>query len=262
MTSRPITEDDLNGFVDQTLDPARTAEVAAYLEAHAEVAQRVATYRAQREELRAAFAPVIEEPVPSELDLRRLIEARHRPRTSARWSMAAAAVVLLAIGAAGGWSMRGMDLMPTEGIQALSREATASYAVYAPDHIRPVEVRADDASALDDWTSQRLGRAVTIPDLKSAGYRLMGGRVVPTEHGPAALFMYDDDKGTRLVMLARPMKAEGNAPMSPHEQGDVNGFSWADNGLGYSLVGASSADILRPLANEARRQIRSQVRGA
>ena len=36
MNGRPITEDDLNAFVDQRLDSARHAEVEAYLEAHPE----------------------------------------------------------------------------------------------------------------------------------------------------------------------------------------------------------------------------------
>ena len=44
----------------------------------------------------------------------------------------------------------------------------------------------------------------------------MGGRLVATEHGPAALFMYDDDRGTRVTMLVRPMKVEGEMKMVPH----------------------------------------------
>ncbi len=87
----------------------------------------------------------------------------------------------------------------------------------------------------------------------------MGGRVVPTEHGPAAMVMYDDDRGTRLVLLARPMAVDQNAPMSPHAQGGVSGFAWADRGLGYSLVGSAPANALHPIADDARRQIRGAV---
>jgi anti-sigma factor RsiW len=53
-----------------------------------------------------------------------------------------------------------------------------------------------------------------MPDLAASGYRFMGGRIVATAQGPAALFMYDDDRGTRLVMLARPMAADQNQPMT------------------------------------------------
>lgn len=82
----------------------------------------------------------------------------------------------------------------------------------------------------------------------------MGGRVVPTAHGPAAMFMYDDDHGERLVVLTRPMTSDQNAPMAAHSGGDVAGVSWADGGTGYSLVGPRGVDSLRPLANEIRKQ--------
>lgn len=259
MSTRPITEDDLNGYVDHVLSAERHAEVVAYLAAHPETASRIEAFGVERELLRAALAPVAEEPLPPELDLERLIAERRRPAAPRRWAMAAAAVGLLAIGAAGGWTVRGFGPTPSEGLQALGREASASYAVFAPDRARPVEIRAEDRAQLAAWTSRRLGRPVAIPDLTEAGYRFMGGRVVATEHGPAALFMYDDDKGRRLVMLARPMKADADAPMTPHARDGVNGFSWSDDGLGYSLVGEATPATLHPLADEARRQIRRQA---
>ncbi|WP_226574537.1 anti-sigma factor family protein [Acuticoccus sediminis] len=274
MSVRPITEDDLNLYVDGRLDHARHTEVAAYLDAHPDVARRVQGFRDQRDRLRAALQPVVEEPIPSELDLRRLIAERHPapsgPDAAARgrragarvaggWMRAAAALVLLCVGALGGWSLRGMGAPAVEGVGALAREAAASYAVYAPDRLHPVEIRADDRAALDDWMAARLGRAVAIPDLAPSGYRFMGGRIVPTEHGPAVLLMYDDDKGTRLALLTRPMRADRDAPMSAHGDGEVNGVTWADAGLGYSLVGPKSADTLHPLADEARRQILGAV---
>ncbi|MFG1343001.1 anti-sigma factor family protein [Xanthobacter autotrophicus] len=260
MTPRPIAEDDLNAYVDEALDAERRAEVVAYLDSHPEVAERIAAYRAERDLLRAAYAPVVEEPLPPQLSLARMIEARRRPAgTAGHWGMAAAAVLLLAIGGAGGWSLRGMDAAAPGGLLALGREAAASYAVFAPDQARPVEIRAENRAQLVAWTSRRLGRPVAIPDLAASGYRFMGGRVVATEHGPAALFMYDDDKGNRLVMFARPMAGGRDMPMAPHAQGGINGYAWADNGLGYSLVGAVAPGMLHPLADEVRRQVRSEA---
>jgi anti-sigma factor RsiW len=167
-------------------------------------------------------------------------------------------VVLLGIGGFGGWSLHGIG-QPREGIVAVAQEAAANYAVYAPDQTRPVELRAADRAELVSWTTQRLGRPVAIPDLAASGYRFMGGRVVTTAHGPAAMFMYDDDRGTRLVMLTRPMAADQNAPMTSHVNGAINGFAWADKGLGYSLVGPTAPEILHPIANEMRRQISREI---
>ena len=62
--SRPITEDDLHGFVDYQLDPARRSEVQTYLDDHPEIAARIATFSRRREALRAAAAPLADEPIP------------------------------------------------------------------------------------------------------------------------------------------------------------------------------------------------------
>jgi anti-sigma factor RsiW len=253
MINRPITEDDLHAYVDGVLEPERRAEVAAYLEGHPEMARRVTAFSDQRDQLRQALAPVADEPLPPQLNLSHIIEKRRRP--SPVW-WAIAAMLMLSIGGLGGWVMRGSLQASSGGLDALAQEAAYSYQVYAPDRVRPVEIRASDSAQLVQWVSNRLKQPVKLPDLTGSGYRLMGGRVIATSHGPAAMFMYDDDRGDRLVMLTRPMNSEQNAPMAPHSGGDVSGFAWAEGGMGYSLVGQAAAEALRPIANEVRRQAR------
>lgn len=254
MNNRPITEDDLHAYVDRVLEPERQAEVAAYLDDHPEMAKRVATFSDQRDLLRAALAPIAEEPLPPELNLSRIIE-QHRQPSIVRWAMVA--MLLLSIGGGGGWALRGTLQTSPQGLVALAQETTASYNVYAPDRIRPVEFRASDTAQFVEWVSSRLHRTVKVPDLTNSGYRLMGGRLVATEHGPAAMFMYDDDHGSRIVLLTRPMRsADQNAPMMPQSHGDVGGFAWADDGVGYGLVGHAAPESLRTIANEVRRQTR------
>ena len=256
MSHRPITEDDLHAYVDHILEPERQVEVAAYLDDHPDVARRVAAFTGQRDLLRAALAPIADEPLPAELNLARIIEQRSWRPAMARLAMAA--MLLLSIGGLGGWAVRGTLEISPGGLAALAAEATASYNVYAPDHVRPVEVRAPDIAELVQWVSDRLHRPVKVPDLTGSGYRLMGGRLVATSHGPAAMFMYDDDRGSRLVVLTRPMNsADQNAPMTPKSQDDVGGFVWADDGLGYSLIGRAAPESLRPIANEVRKQARA-----
>jgi anti-sigma factor RsiW len=256
MNHRPITEDDLHGYVDGVLEPERRAEVATYLGDHPDIAKRVAAFTGQRDLLRAALAPIAEEPLPAELNLSRIVENRARQPSVIRWAMAA--MLLLSIGGFGGWAVRGALQASPVGLVALAQEAAVSYSVYGPDRVRPVELRASDSAQLVQWVSDRLQRPVKVPDLATSGYRLMGGRLVATEHGPAAMFMYDDDHGGRIVVLTRPMsKADQNAPMTPQSQGDVRGFAWADDGVGYSLVGHAAPESLRPIANEVRRQARA-----
>ena len=256
MNHRPITEDDLHAYVDQALEPERRGEVAAYLDDHPDVAKRVTAFAGQRDLLRAALAPSAEEPLPAALNLARIIESRRR--RPSRFGWAVAAMLLLSIGGAGGWIMRGVLQASPSGLVALAQEAATSYTVYAPDHERPVEMRASDTTELVQWMSGRLHQPVRVPNLSPSGYRLMGGRLVATEHGPAAMFMYDDDHGSRIVVLTRPMNGtDENAPMTPHVKGDVAGFAWADGGVGYSVVGQAPAESLRPLANEVRKQARA-----
>lgn len=152
--------------------------------------------------------------------------------------------------------MRGALQASPEGLVALAQEATASYNVYAPDRVRPVR-----GSRLRQCSTRAMGLRLAASageGLAASGYRLMGGRLVATQHGPAAMFMYDDDHGSRLVVLTRPMSsADQNAPKTPQSQGDVDGFAWADDGQGYSLVGHATPESLRPIANEVRKQARA-----
>jgi anti-sigma factor RsiW len=198
----------------------------------------------QRDMLQRAFAPIVHESLPPEFDLARVSDPRRRARLVQPSSLAAAAVTLLCLGGIGGWSLRGLSTPPMTGIAALAREASVNYAVYAPDRTHPVEIR--DRAQLVAWVAQRFGRSIAVPDLAAAGYRLMGGRIVATAHGPAGLFTYDNDGGLRLVMLMRPMTREQNTPMARYAQGSVNGYSWSDKGLGSSLVGLAARCIASP----------------
>lgn len=254
MNNRPITEDDLHAYVDCVLEPERRAEVAAYLDGHPDVAERIAGYTNERDLMRAALAGIADEPLPARLNLARIIENRRR-RSSPAWR-AVAAILLISIGGLGGWGIRGA-IQPSGGLAALAQEAAYSYSVYAPDRTRPVELKASDSAQLVQWVSNRLHQPVKVPDLTDAGYRLMGGRLIATSNGPAAMFMYDDDRGSRLVVLTRPMQTEQSAPMAPHSGGGVSGFAWADGGMGYSMVGQVAPDSLKPIANVARKQLRA-----
>jgi anti-sigma factor RsiW len=258
---RPITEADLHAYVDDALDQARRAEVDVYLKQHADVAQRVQGYVQQRSALRAMLAPIAEEPIPPELDLATLVEARRKPAFSVSWRAVAAAILLVSLGGAGGWSIRGMSsYTESSGISALAQEAAFNYAVYSPDRLHPVELRAGNSAELVRWISNRLQTPIMVPDLSAAGYQFMGGRLVATAHGPAGLLMYDNGQGIRLVMFVRPMQRDMNTPkMSQSVSGPVTGFSWADDGVGYSVVGAAPADILHPIANEIRRQMTTGI---
>jgi len=255
---RAVSDDDLQAYVDDCLDPVRLAEVEAYIAAQPEVATRLAAYRQQRQHLRQAFAQAVPPRPEADRALMRLAET-HLQRRRQRRVLAAVAMVAILLGTASGWVLRdaagplsGNHLI---GIAALADEASAAHLVFAADHKRPVELDAAHADDLNRWLSTRLDHPVAAIDLAAAGYRFMGGRLIATDHGPAALFMYDDDKGTRLSLLIRPMeKVDMEAPMESVTANGVDGYAWAQRGMGFSLVGATTGAKLEQAAVEAQRQ--------
>ena len=104
---------------------------------------------------------------------------------------------------------------------------------------------------------QRLDHPVQVPDLSEQGFRLMGGRVLPAGERPAALLMYDDAKGTRLTLYARP-GADGHAGIRYARDGDVTAFSWAENGLAYAVTARIDEARLLTIAQSVDAQIRGQ----
>lgn len=260
MTHRPISEDDLNAFVDGRLDATRRLEVVSYLDAHPDTASRIEGYSEQRKMLRTLLGTIAEEPVPAELDISRMIGAKQKGPPLNRWTRAAAASFLLCFGAAAGWiAGTSQQTEVASSMDLLAREAAASYVAYAPDLVRPVEIAASDSKTLAAWTTKRVGRPIAIPDLSQTCCEFLGGRVVPTEYGPAAVLMYEDAQRTRFVILARPIEARSDLPMAAVGTRDLNGFAWVDEGIGYSLVGPLSSDAMHNIANNARNQTRNRI---
>jgi anti-sigma factor RsiW len=250
----PVAEEDLHAYVDGQLAPICRDAVQRYLQTNPEEARRVAGWTTQRDALRDAFAARATAPLPPSLNLSRLIEQRLR-RRRVPWLAAASVLLALAVGGSGDWLLRGPTI-PDHAAPAmamLQQQALAAYAVYAVDKRHPIEVGADQKDHLSTWLSNRLRRTVKPPDLEALDYRLIGGRLLATEHGgAAALFMYEDSHGQRLSLVLRPMSPDLRAATSDMRQGSVNGCAWITNGLGYAVVAALPDAELDRVANFVR----------
>ncbi|HTW28288.1 MAG TPA: anti-sigma factor [Acetobacteraceae bacterium] len=247
---RPIGEDDLHAYVDGFLDAERRRVVERYLADHPEAAARIAGWQRAGVALREAVAWKAQEPVPAELSVVRLVEARLSRRT-ARWQPAAAVFLAVAVGAGSGWFARGPG-MP-RGVDAVSMEAAIAYRVFATDRMHPVEFDAANRVELVAWATRRLGRAVAPPDLSKSGFHLIGGRLIATPQGPGCMFLYGNAQGNRITVFVRPMhKIDVNAPMRPVQAGGTTGFAWARDGLGVSLVASTPLPGLQKLSDQVR----------
>jgi anti-sigma factor RsiW len=254
MSDHPIPEDDLHAYVDGQLPPDRRAEVARLLQDQPEVAAHVAAYAAQRESLRAAFASIAAEPVPARLALQNLIGARHAERRTV-WRAAAAVLLAFVVGGAGGWALRGGIGTTPSDLTLLAQEAIANHVVYTADRRRPTELGAEQRDDLARWVSNRLGRPVVPPDMSSAGFHYMGGRLAATPQGPAGLFMYQNADGKRLTVFVLPMRDASDTPTRMVDVGAMDGCAWIDKGVGYTVVASVPLDELHTLAVEVRRQL-------
>jgi anti-sigma factor RsiW len=253
----PISEEELHAFVDGRLVQDRQPHVLRYLQDHADVALRVAAFRAQREALRAALGPVAAEPVPPRLDLQLLIQQRLAQRRFP-WRAAAAVLLAFVLGGAGGWFVRFGAPQPTLTISLLSQlseQAVANHMVYTADQKRPTELGADQRDDLARWVTNRLKHKVAPPDLAGDGYSYIGGRLAATPDGPAGLFMYDGKQGVRLTVFVLPLSDAKNSPMQHVESAKVDGIAWIEKGIGYTVVGKLPQEELRHLAEQVRQQL-------
>lgn len=244
---KTVLEQDIQAYVDGVLDPARRHEVEHYLSERPDEAERVRAYQAQNAALRAMYDPVLAEPVPA------ILTATPAPRS---WRMAGIAASILFAGVAIGWIARAGVAPGTPPVGSFARSAAIAHAVYSPEVRHPVEVGADQEDHLVKWLSKRLGTELRAPKLASAGYDLVGGRLLSGSQGPVAQFMYQDGKGQRLTLYVTAQKGEGRDTAFRFSQEDkVSVFYWIDHNYGYALSGEMKRDSLLALANTVYQQI-------
>ncbi len=252
MKTRPIAREDLDRFVDGTLDPERREAVAAHLAADADAAEEVAALRRIDALLRARFDGVADEPVPPAL-LRAATREGARRETLGRLARVAAVALLAAgLGAFGGWYGRGLyggiSGNGTPAWAQFAREAAAAHRLYAPDRDFPVEVSAERSRRLFDWLTRRIGAPVRAP-ARLGDYRLIGGSLLPADDGPAALFMYENSRGGRLTLYLRAdLLNRGEVAFQVRREGDVNVLYWLDGPRGYALSGDVDRRVLLGVA--------------
>jgi anti-sigma factor RsiW len=252
MTSVKVTEAQLHAYVDGVLAAAERSAVEAHLASQPDDAARANAYRAQNEALHRAFDEVLVEPHSLRAG------AARRP---VRWRWGAALAATFAAGAVLGALLHAglVDERDRGGAAPIARQAALAHAAYVPEVRHPVEVAASDEQHLVAWLSKRLGTPLRAPSLAPAGYRLLGGRLLPPagEEGsaPVALFMYENAQGKRLTLLAR-REASGRATAFRFaRQGATNVFYWIDGPLGYALAGEIGRDELSAVAQDVYRQL-------
>jgi anti-sigma factor RsiW len=233
----PAADDDLHAYADGQLPEARRLAFEQAMAHDPALAAQVADVRRQNALLRDAFAPLLAEPVPQ-----RLLDAARPPSRSATWRRLlvpiAASAATLVLGLAGGWYARDIALARAGLPTTFPRQAALTHALYAADANRPVEIWASEEKRLANWLTRRLGFPVHAPDLNSAGYALVGGRLVAGSEQPTALFMYENAAKNRLTLQARkPPPGANDAAFRYAIEDGVGVYYWIDDHCAYALSG-------------------------
>ena len=250
-----VSREELLAYVDGQLSARKAARIEAWLRAHPEDVALVVSWRRQNLSLDALYPRhEAERHVAGMLPAGKRATSR---RGMGRFGLQlAAALVLLAVGLGGGWFARGFLAGPGQvQLEALVEEAMAAHAVYAPEVLHPVEVGASNEDHLLAWLSKRLGARIVVPDLSASGYRLMGGRLLPSGERAAAQFMYEDDAGHRITIYVAPAPKGRLAAFRFDERDGLGGIYWRDESLEYAVVGPLGRESLMQLASEVYRQL-------
>jgi len=207
------SEHDIHAYVDGRLDAERQRAVEVWLAENPERAAEIRAWQGDARELRAALAGADGPAVNSALDPARI---RARLRTRRRTRLAIAAAVLVCAGASGaaGWQLRAWrDAEPPMD------DALEAYRLFAAEGgLRP-DITPRDANDMQDWLDRHLAAAPRLPDLAGAGFRPVGGRLLATGYGPAAMVLYRDGRGGVIGLYARPPSSRGLLPRGERRKG-------------------------------------------
>jgi anti-sigma factor RsiW len=230
-----LSDDDLHRFIDGELNEADSRAAADYIADDDGLRNKADEYREINRRLREFYGD--EQAVPARL----LLAAS--PRNGLPLGRFAAALVWVIVGGVIGYSLQGR--LGVDGyLRPLAVEAAYAHAVFVPEVRHPVEVSVDQKEHLNAWLSKRLNRPISAPDLRSAGYALIGGRLLPDGHRPAAQFMFEDDAGQRITLYIRHALDTRETSFRHAQEEELGIVYWVDEGLAYALIAAAGRDEL------------------
>lgn len=256
MSERTFTDLDIHLALDDELPAEDRSAFEAWLGANPDKRAIYDRFADDRARLRAALAEVLAEPVPQHLRAMAATGGSGGRMRSLAWRTAAAAALLLA-GGLGGY-LAGIASQP--GVPAVAKQvaerAIEAHVLYSAEKLHVVEVGADQQDHLVGWLSKRVGTTLVAPDFSSAGYQLVGGRLLPADAKAAAMFIYQDAGGARISLYVVRDSGAPDTGFQLREELGACAMYWLDGGYGYALTGSNMpGEKLQALAGSAYQQL-------
>jgi len=221
-----VIDRDLDAYIDRELDPQATAAVREHLTTCAACRSRVA----ERESLGRLVRAVPYHVAPAPLRERVAERTRRSTPLRALSAWAAAAVLVVAVGASlllVRSAMMRADAMTEEIVSGHVRSLMA-------DHL--FDVQSTDQHTVKPWFLGKLDFAPPVADLASSGFPLVGGRLDYVDGQPAAALVYQRQRHTINVFIT-PSGARVDQPAI--EERSVRGFHvrhWTRGGMSFWAV--------------------------
>jgi anti-sigma factor RsiW len=242
MTSPPaITDEEIHAYIDGELGEVRTADITALSQYDAELAARIAAFRADKAKLQDIYGPLIARPLPPAwlhtIDRARASE-RKRPQTRALFAMAASIALLVMAGLTYALlSAPGKDAVVANALSARhdSLVMTAAAGTNATQEVADRTVQGE------------LGTGVKAPDLRKLGYTLAGAHAAAS--GKGVTIDYRDDHNRMFTIYLQ--HSPGDARFDMLKRGATRICVWQDDVLSAVMMGDMSAPEMLRLATLA-----------
>lgn len=252
----PVTDDELHAYVDGELPSDRISAVEDWLASRPDDAARVAAWRVQADAIRARFGKTAHETIPARLKIEALL------RAGRGWRAIAAAVIAGAflVGGVAGWMARSTtEVVAAAGDPAddLAQRALAAHKLYIGEIRHPIEVGASETH-LTPWLSRRLGTTLRVPDFSAFDLKLLGGRLLPGEAGPAAMLMFENGSGDRITFYVSKLEHPQMA-FRYYTSDHVAAIRWVVGDYGYVVSGPAEKMRLKELARAAFEQLENRA---
>ncbi|MFJ9531444.1 anti-sigma factor family protein [Herbaspirillum sp. NPDC101396] len=238
------SEYDLQAYADGQVDETLRRQIALYLESHPEAAREVELLRQESQRLRAALDNIPATETPARLDPFR-IRRELRARSQRRMAIAASLVLTLSLGTLGGWQLRDMSMRKTYLPMA---DATQAYRLFAiGDMAQKVDMKTDQPAQLQSWLNHHFVQAAPMPDFSAYGFRPVGGRLMASDKGAAAMVTYVNDQGQAIVYYVRPPGELFNFGAGNRQDGNLLTQYWRQGRYFYAVVSPADSPSALPV---------------
>ncbi|RXZ38717.1 anti-sigma factor [Oxalobacteraceae bacterium CAVE-383] len=238
------SEQDLHAYVDGRADETLHRQIEAYLASNPEAASEVERLRLERQRLRAALENMPASAIPPRLDPFR-IRRELRARSQRRMAVAASLVLTLSLGTLGGWQLRDMSMRQTYLPMA---DATQAYRLFATDDMaQKVDMKTSEPAQLQGWLNRHFVQAASLPDFSAYGFKPVGGRLMASDKGAAAMVLYQNDQGQAIVYYVRPPGELLNFGAGNRRDGNLLTQYWRQGRYFYAVVSPTDNPATLPV---------------